>query len=67
MQLSQQQLLQQAMSGQISLPPGISPQAVGGYLMKQAGLNSNQLSNSPSILQRVSTFVFKQTTFNKKN
>lgn len=52
MQLTQQQLLQQAMSGQITLPPGMSREAVGGFLMK-AGLNPNQIQNSQSILNKV--------------
>lgn len=56
MQLTQQQLLQQAMSGQITLPPGMSREAVGGFLMK-AGLNPNQIQNSQSILNKVSCVV----------
>ena len=48
----QQQLLQQAMTGQITLPPGMSPQAVSSFLSK-AGLPHNQFGNSPSILQKV--------------
>ncbi|ODM94214.1 MOG interacting and ectopic P-granules protein 1 [Orchesella cincta] len=47
-QMTQQQLLQQAMSGQITLPPGISPQAIGGYLQK-VGLSANQLGNSSNM------------------
>lgn len=61
MQLTQQQLLQQAMSGQITLPPGMSREAVGGFLMK-AGLNPNQIQNSQSILNKV-RYIFYLYTY----
>jgi len=50
MNLTQQQLIQQAMAGgQITLPPGTNPQSVG-FLTKM-GLSPNQIANA-SILQK---------------
>lgn len=53
MTMTQQQILEQAMSGQITLPPGVSPQTVNSLLAKGV-FSPNQFSNTPSILQKVS-------------
>ncbi|CAL8086885.1 unnamed protein product [Orchesella dallaii] len=60
-QMTQQQLLQQAMSGQITLPPGISPQAVGGFLQK-VGLSANQLGGATSMIQKGSSPQMSRNT-----